>query len=174
MWWFPAMLCLAGLSSAVLFTWSWILKGTLYPGCKRFFLFFLIPDGLRCGLFAKKMQHNDVLFAIAHVFFFFSCTWSKIENENSMLTYFSRMTEWQMEVRHLKYICYRVHNSHMVWSSILKPFSVVCADHSVAWVLNVSWLGNQKNTADMIHVFYTDQGDRLIFCTLSKDELGLC
>ena len=25
----------------------------------------------------------------------------------------------------------------------------------------------------MIHVFYTDQGDRPIFCT-SKDELGLC
>ena len=37
----------------------------IVPGCKRFFLFFLIPDGLRCGLFAEKMQQNDVLFGIA-------------------------------------------------------------------------------------------------------------
>ena len=27
----------------------------IVPGCKRFFLFFLIPDGSRRGLFAKKM-----------------------------------------------------------------------------------------------------------------------
>ena len=39
------------------------------------------------------------------VFFFFSCTQSKIKKKNSMLNYFSCMTEWQMEVRHLKYIC---------------------------------------------------------------------
>ena len=37
----------------------------IVPGCKRFFPFFLIPDGLRCGLFAEKMQQNDVLFGIA-------------------------------------------------------------------------------------------------------------
>ena len=36
-----------------------------YLGAKDFFLFFLIPDGLRCGLFAEKMQQNDVLFGIA-------------------------------------------------------------------------------------------------------------
>ena len=39
------------------------------------------------------------------VFFFFSCTQSKIKKKNSMLNYFACMTEWQMEVRHLKYIC---------------------------------------------------------------------
>ena len=41
----------------------------------------------------------------------------------------------------------------MLRSSVLKPFSVVCADHSMAWVLNASWLGKWKNTADMI--FYS-------------------
>ena len=49
-----------------------------------------------------------------------------------------------MEVRHLKYIIIyvknRVHNSDS--SSVLKPFSVVGADHSTACVLNASWLGN--------------------------------
>ena len=34
-------------------------------GCKRSFLFFLVPERLRRGLFAKKMQHSDVWFGIA-------------------------------------------------------------------------------------------------------------
>ena len=57
------MLCLAGLSSAVLFAWRWILKDSTWV--QKIFSFFLIPDGLRCGLFAEKMQQNDVLFGIA-------------------------------------------------------------------------------------------------------------
>ena len=36
-----------------------------YPGCKRFFLFSLIPDSSRRGLFSKKCSRNDVLFGIA-------------------------------------------------------------------------------------------------------------
>ena len=31
--------------------------------CKKIFLFFLVPDSSRRGLFAKKMQHSDVCFA---------------------------------------------------------------------------------------------------------------
>ena len=67
-----------------------------YPGCKRFFLFFLIPDGLQFGLFAKKMQHNDVLFAIAHVFFFFCAHEVKLKTKTVHVDLFfayDRMTD---------------------------------------------------------------------------------
>ena len=48
MWWFPAMLCLAGLSSAVSFAWCWILTDSTL-GAKGLFPFspqFLIVRGV--------------------------------------------------------------------------------------------------------------------------------
>ena len=57
-----ALSCWAQFCSVVCMTLN---NSKIVPGCKRFFLFFLIPDGLWCGLFAEKMQQNDVLFGIA-------------------------------------------------------------------------------------------------------------
>ena len=37
----------------------------IVPWVQKVYSFFLIPDSSRRGLFAKKMQQNDVLFGIA-------------------------------------------------------------------------------------------------------------
>ena len=68
------LLCFVSLGSVLQCCLHEVEFSKVVPWVQKIFSFFLIPDGLRCGLFAKKMQHNDVLFAIAHVFFFFSCT----------------------------------------------------------------------------------------------------
>ena len=63
------MLCLAGLSSALFHCLHDVLDvefSRIVPWAQTFFFFFfLIPDSLWRGLFAKKMQQNDVLLGIA-------------------------------------------------------------------------------------------------------------
>ena len=59
------LLCFVSLGSVLQCCLHDVEFSKIVLGCKRFFLFFLIPEGLRCGLFAKKMQQNDVLFGIA-------------------------------------------------------------------------------------------------------------